>query len=202
MAAVQFDVVAVVVDIDQLAQHVVAFDDLAALQLDPLLAELLGRADAVYARNRRHDEHVPPLDQRAHRLETQPVNLLVELDFLFDIGVGTGLVGFGLVVVVIADEVLDGVVGEIALEFAVELRRQGLVVRDDQGRPLQFLDDAGHGKGFAAAGHPQQSLELLPGLDARDQLFYRPRLVAGGLVVGYQLKTRHHPLLRKAAHQV
>jgi hypothetical protein len=41
-------------------------------------------------------------------------------------------IGFGLVVVVVADEVLDRVVGEQRLELAVELGGQRLVVGQDQ----------------------------------------------------------------------
>ena len=46
---------------------------------------------------------------------------------LLDERVGRRDVRLGLVVVVVADEVLDGVVGEQLLDLAVELRRQRLV---------------------------------------------------------------------------
>jgi hypothetical protein len=41
-----------------------------------------------------------------------PVDLLVDERVLLDVRVGRGDVGLGLVVVVVADEVVDGVVGE------------------------------------------------------------------------------------------
>ena len=56
--------------------------------------------------------------------------------FLLDVGVGARHVGLGLVVVVVGDEVLDRVVGEEALELAVELGGQRLVGREDQRRAL------------------------------------------------------------------
>jgi hypothetical protein len=65
------------------------------------------------------------------------VDLLVDRGFLLDIGVGARDIGLGLVVVVIGDEILDRVVGEEALELAVELRRQRLVGREDQRRALR-----------------------------------------------------------------
>ena len=58
-------------------------------------------------------------------------------DFFLDVGVGARHVGFGLVVVVVGDEVLDRVVGEEALELAVELGGQRLVRRQDQRRALR-----------------------------------------------------------------
>ena len=45
-----------------------------------------------------------------------------------------GDVRLGLVVVVVADEVLDRVVGKELAELVAELRRQRLVVRDHQRR--------------------------------------------------------------------
>ena len=57
---------------------------------------------------------------------------------LLDVRVRRRHVGLGLVVVVVRDEVLDGVVREELLELAVELRRQRLVVRDDQRRHVEL----------------------------------------------------------------
>ncbi len=48
-----------------------------------------------------------------------------------------------LVVVVVGDEVLDGVVREEAAELLEELRGEDLVVREDQGRPVHRLDHLG-----------------------------------------------------------
>ena len=52
-------------------------------------------------------------------------------------------IGFGLVVVVVRDEVLDRVLWEERLEFAVELGRERFIVRQHQGRALHLLDHVG-----------------------------------------------------------
>ena len=91
-------------------------------------------------------------------------------DFLLDVGVGARHVGFGLVVVVVADEVLDRVVGEEALELAVELGGQRLVGGEDQRRALGLLDDLRHGEGLARAGDAEQHLVALAVRDAVDEL--------------------------------
>ena len=49
------------------------------------------------------------------------VDLFIDGGVFFDEGVGARDVGFGLVVVVVGDEIFDGVVGEEGFEFGVEL---------------------------------------------------------------------------------
>ncbi len=112
------------------------------------------------------------------------VDLLVDRGFLLDIGVGARNVGLRLVVIVIADEIFDRVVGKEAPELAVELRRQRLVGRKDQRRALRLLDHLRHGEGLAGAGDAEQHLHAVVALHALDQLFDRERLVALGLEVG------------------
>ena len=80
------------------------------------------------------------------------VDLLVERAFLLDIGVGARDIGFRLVIVVVADEILDRVFREEAPHFAVKLCRQCLVGGQNQGRPLHRLDDMGDGEGLAGSG--------------------------------------------------
>ena len=127
--------------------------------------------------------HVVALEQRPSRGVAHAVDLLVDRRFLLDVGVGPRDVGLRLVVVVVGDEVLDRVLGEEALELAVELRGERLVGREDQRRALRRGDDIGHREGLARAGDAEQHLVALVRLDARHQLLDRGRLVALGLVV-------------------
>ena len=117
-------------------------------------------------------------EQRVGGRVAHAIDLLVDERVLLDEGVGRRHVGLGLVVVVVADEEVDGVVGEQALELAVELVRQRLVVRHDQRRALHLRDDVGHGEGLAAAGDAEQDLRGIAALDAGDQLLDGARLVA------------------------
>ena len=79
---------------------------------------------------------VAPLEERARRRVAHAVDLLVDRGFLLDIGVGPRHIGFGLVVIVVGDEILDRVLREEALHLAIELRRQRLVGREDERRAL------------------------------------------------------------------
>ena len=114
------------------------------------------------------DDGVAAFEEGSGGGEAELVQLLVDGGLFFDIEIAGGDVGFGLVVVVVGDEVLDGVVGEELLELVVELGGQGLVVGEDEGRAVELLDDLGHGEGFAGAGDAEQDLVLVAGVEAGD----------------------------------
>src|SRR6185312_11366458 len=187
-AAGEIVVVAAVLQRDQAGDGLLAVDALAALDADRGARIGLDRADAVDAGDRGDDDDVVALQDRARRRMAHAVDLFIYGAVLLDIGVGARDIGFGLVVVVIADEIFDRVVGEEGLELAVELGGQGLVGRQDQGGALGRLDDLGHGEGLAAAGDAQKDLVALGGVDAGHQLGDGGGLVAGGRVVADQLE--------------
>jgi len=141
-----------------------ALEERIAPELAPLpnryaqLSEVLGRAEAVDAGDARDDDHVAPADERACGRYPEALDLLVARRVLLDVGVARGNVGLGLVEVVVADEVLDRILREEALELRVELGRQCLVVADDEHRPLAPRDDVRHGEGLARTGNPDERL--------------------------------------------
>ncbi len=118
-----------------------------------------------------------PLEHRPGRGQPHPIDLLVDGRFFLDVGIGGRDVGLGLVVVVIADEVLDGVLREEPAELLVELRGQRLVVDHHEGGPVDRLDDLGHREGLAGSRHAQQHLAEIPPVEPLDQLGYGARLV-------------------------
>ena len=72
------------------------------------------------------------------RREPQLVQFVVDRGFLLDVDVARRDVGFRLVVIVVTDEILDRVFGKERFELVVELRRQGLVVRQHQRRAVRW----------------------------------------------------------------
>jgi hypothetical protein len=186
--ALEGGVVALVLLGHQVGHQLLLVDGLADLQREGHGGVGLDRADAVDAADRGDDDDVVALQDRPGGRVAHPVDLLVDGAVLLDIGVGARNVGLGLVVVVVADEVLDRVLREEALHLAVELGRQGLVGGQDQGRALGLLDDLGHGEGLARAGDAQQHLVLVAVLQAFHELGDRRRLVAGGAVLADQLE--------------
>ena len=162
-------VVAVVVEVHQLAQQVALVDGVAGAHHEDPLAVLLGRPQAVDARHRRHHDDVAPQQQARGGGVAEPVDLVVDRRVLLDVGVGGREVRLGLVVVVVRHEVLDPVVREQLLQLGRQLGRQGLVGLDDEGGALDRLDRPGDGGGLAAAGDAEQGLVAVAALDALGQ---------------------------------
>src|SRR5690606_34542779 len=77
--------------------------------------------DTTYGRN--HNDIPPARHQSRRGAETEFLNLVIDGQILFDIGVGRSDVRFRLVIVVIGNEVIDGIFGEKLLELTVKLRR-------------------------------------------------------------------------------
>ena len=134
------------------------------------------------------DDDVAALEQRPRRRQPHAVDLVVDRRFLLDVRVGGRDVGLGLVVVVVADEVLDRVLGEEALELLVELGGERLVVRHDQRRAVHARDALRHGERLARAGDAEQHLGLVAAVQPVDELVDRARLVAAQLEIGDQVK--------------
>ena len=99
-------------------------------------------------------------------------------------------VRFGLEVVVIADEIFHRVVREKRLEFLVKLRRERLVVRENQRRLAHVLDDVRHRESLARTGHAKQRLELFSAVKSLGQFLDGFRLVARRAVRAHELKVR------------
>ena len=116
------------------------------------------------------------------------VDLVVDRRVLLDVGVRRWDIGFGLVVVVVRDEILDRVVREELLELVVELRGEGLVRRHHERRTIQSLDHAGDREGLPAARHAEQRLVVVAALHPRAQLVDRRGLVARRLEVRDELE--------------
>ncbi len=179
MTARQLDLVALVLHLDKALEQLASADLLPDLQPEAHRQVVDRGAEAVDARHRRHDDDVAPLEQGEGRGVPHPVDLLVDEGVLLDVGIGRRDIGFGLVVVVIADEVFDGIVRQEALQLCVQLRREGLVRREDQRRSLRGSDDVGHREGLARAGDAQQHLPRVTASQTLHQLVDRGRLVAG-----------------------
>ena len=149
---------------------------------------VLGRAEAVDAGNRRHHDRVLPRQQRAHRAQPQPLDLVIDRGILLDVGVAPRDVGLGLEVVEVGDEILDGVVREEVLEFRVKLRRQRLVVAHDQRRLAVRFDEVRHREGLARAGDAEQRLVAISRRQRLRKLGDGLPLVALRLVVAHKFE--------------
>ena len=197
-AAAEDRVVALVLHLDQLAEHLVAVDLLADFEELHFFVVDLGRADPVDAGDRGDDDHVAAGEERRCRSVAQAVDLVVDRGVLLDVEVLGGDVGLGLVVVVVGDEVLDRVVGEELAELVAELRGEGLVVGDHQRGPLHRGDRRRHREGLAGAGRAEQRLEAVPRPEPLGQPGDRLRLVGGRRVGRVELELGHRMTIASA----
>ena len=172
-------VVADVLAVDQLPQHLVAVVLLSHLQNEQPLAPLLWRADAVDAGDRGDDDDIAAGEKRRSRGEPEAGDVVVLGRVLLDVEIGLRDVGLGLVVVVVGDEVLDRVLREELAELVAELCGERLVVCDDERGLLDLLDDPGHRRRLPGAGRSEDGLEAVAVGDRRRDLGDRARLVAG-----------------------
>ena len=192
-AAVEGHVVAGVLDVDQPPQQLVPLDLGADRELDRAVEVLLRRAQAIDRRHRRDHDHIAAGQQRHRGRVPQPLHLLVDGGVLLDVGVGLRDVRLGLVVVVVGDEVLHRVARHQLAELLGQLGGEGLVRRDDQGRPLQLLDEPGGGRALAGAGGAEQHDVRISAFHPDRQLLDRGRLVARGGVVVHHRKGAVQP---------
>ena len=87
------------------------------LEEDEHFAVFAGRAQAVYAGYACHYYNVVARHQRARRRKAQAVDILVYRGIFLYVYVIMGDVRFGLVIIVIADKILDGVIREELFEL-------------------------------------------------------------------------------------
>ncbi len=125
----------------------------ADCEVEEHLAVVFGAAEAVDTGDGGDDDYVGPFDEGSGGAKAHFFYPVVDREVFLNVGVGTGDVGFWLVVVVVGDEVLNGAFREEVLELLVKLGGESFVVSKDEGRFLRFLDDVGHREGFARAGY-------------------------------------------------
>ncbi len=148
-AAFEFHLCAVILNVDERADHFVTVFLLSRAQRDHHVLIVHRASESVNAGDGSDDDHVAPFNQGHGRGKTKLVDLFVDIGVLFNIGVCLRNVSLRLIIIIIRHKILHGVFRKIFLHLAVELCRKGLVVGNDQGRFLKLLDDICHRKGLA-----------------------------------------------------
>ena len=118
-AAVEIDIHAFILQFDQPLQKVITADLHSRLDKHQHPEIRIRIAEPEYARNRRYNDYIMPLEQPACRREPQPVDLVVDRRFFFDIKVGRGNICLGLVIVIVRDKIFDRIFREKCLKFLV-----------------------------------------------------------------------------------
>ena len=120
---------------------------------------IFGRvADTVNGGHGGDDNHVVARHQVFGGGKTHLLDVFVNRTVFFDEQIAAGHIGFGLVIVVVGDEIFHRVFREKLAHFGVELGGKGFVMRHDDGRATALRDDVRHGVGFARTGYAEQGL--------------------------------------------
>ena len=190
--SLEYDVVSLILDFDQFAEHLIPINLLSLTERHHHAFIFFWRTQSVDAGYAGHDDHIVSTDERAGRGQPQSVDLIVDRSVFFDINIPLGNISFGLVVVVVADKIVDRVVGKELFEFCVQLCRQCFVVGDHQRRSLYSLDNVGHRKRLAATCDAHETLVLALLSDSLSQFLDCLRLIAGRFK--WCLKIKFHEL--------
>ena len=184
MSPLESGVVAVVLNVDELQEQLVALDRVALFEVDHHPLVIGRRPQAVNARDASDDDDVLTAHECGRGGQAQAVDIVVDERVFFDVDVALRNVRFRLVIVVIADEIMHRIMRQKRLELLVKLSRQRLVVRQHQRRLADASDDVRGRERLARAGDAEQRLAILPGFETGDDLLDRLRLIAGGDVRG------------------
>ncbi|MNV57335.1 hypothetical protein D3C71_1496640 [compost metagenome] len=179
LAARKISLIALVLHAYQLCDYVALAQLVTGAQRHHHAVVTLGLANAVDGRHRGHDDHIRTLHEALGARKPHLLDVLVDGAVLLDEQVALRHIRLGLVVVVVAHEILHGVLGEELAELAVQLRGQGFVGREHDGRAPHAGDHIGHGEGLSRARHTQQRLEGFPIVQTFHQLVDGLGLVAG-----------------------
>ncbi len=126
---------------------------------------------------------------------THLINCIINRRVLFYIAVRLRDIGFGLVVVIVGDKILNSIFGKKLLEFTEKLRCQGFIGRDYQGWSLNLLNYICDCERFTGTGHTEQNLAFKAVFHAFYQLADGLGLISGRCKGGIKLKRNIHMLL-------
>ena len=118
-ATVKIQIIAVVLDIDQLADHIVPILDHTWAQGYHHVHIVVRTPDTVNARYGCHNDNIPPLCQRSSRRKTQLVDLIIDCRILFNISICLGHISLRLIVIIIRNKILYCIFGKKLLKLTV-----------------------------------------------------------------------------------
>ena len=148
----------IVLKAEQIFYNILRLDFLPFKKTQRQFLVIFGRAEVIDAGNGSDYDYVIARQKRLGRGMAQAVNFFVNLGVLFNVSIGVGDIGLGLVVVVVADEIVNGIVREKFAELLVKLGGEGFVVRNDERRFADIGDDVGDSEGLARTGYAQKRL--------------------------------------------
>jgi hypothetical protein len=122
----------------------------------------------------------------------KPVYVLIDLSVFLYVGIGRRNIRFGYVVVVVAHEIMDGVLGKKLFELSVKLGGKGFIMGYNQGRASYISNYVSDCKCFSASGNSKEHLILDTMEHPICKLIYSFRLIAFRREVTIEFKYAGH----------
>ena len=144
----EVNVIALVLHAHQLGNHVALAHFVARAQGHHHLVVRLGLANAINGRHGGHYHHIAPLQHTFGTTQAHLLNVLIDGRVFFDEQVALRHIGLGLVVIVVAYEILHRIFGKKLAKLAVQLCCKRLVWCKNNSRPSKPRNHIGHGEGF------------------------------------------------------
>ena len=160
--ALEINIIAVVLDLNQLADHIVAVADHPRPQRNHHVMVIDRAAQSVDTGNGGNNDHIAALGKSGCRRMAEFVDIVIDRGILLNISIRLRYIGLRLVIIIITHKILYSIFREVGLHLAVELGGKGLIMRQDQGGLIQRLYHIGHGESLAGTGHAKQGLTLIP----------------------------------------
>ena len=151
-------IVSIVLNVDEIVDDIIAVGRFFLVKENRHARIIHRRTDTVDAAYRRNHDAITTREQSGRGRMTEFLDFLVDRCILLDKRVRSRDVCFGLIVVVVRNEVDNRVVGEELLQLARQLGCKRLVGGKHQRGLLRGLDDFSHSEGFARAGNAQKGL--------------------------------------------
>lgn len=133
--------------------------------------------------------------ERTRSRMSEFVDLVVDLQILFDIRVGTCNVRLGLIIIVIRNEKLDAIVREKLAHLVAKLSRERFVVRHNERGTVYPRDYVSHRKCFSASRNAEKDLRTKPVVYPFDEFFDSLGLIPRRLIRRYEFKLFHTSIL-------
>ena len=181
--AVEIHLISLILHIDEFTDELIAVFGHTGANGGHHICKILRSTDAIDARDGCNNDDIAALAQGRQSGQTQLVNLVIDGGVLGNVGVRRWHIRLRLVIIIVGNEVLDGILREEFLEFTVELGRQSLIVRYDQRGLLELGDYVRHRKSLAGTRDTEERLGLVSFSESFDKLADGLGLVTGRFVV-------------------
>ena len=132
-----------------------------------------------------HHDYIWSRKEWCHSSKSIHLDFLIDRCFFLNIGTRAGKIALRLIIIKIRNKIMHCIIWEKWLKLSSKLSSKGLIVRDDQCRLLNFLNNICHSKGLSRSCCSKQSNTRLSLIKSSWNLINRLWLVSGRLIIGF-----------------